>query len=164
MGTVVMNKTSTIVFVFGILSLTILTSGCGKDVKLPPPSAQVNVEIKAAAELNPDESGRPSPVVLRIYALKSLGKFNSANFYDLYNDDQAQLGGDLVNVEEFHLTPGGQKIYVREIPPDALYLGVLAAYRGLINAVWRDSIPMPGGRATNFTVKLGENTVSIRAE
>lgn len=158
-----MNKTSAIVLIFSILSSTILLSGCGKDVK-PPLSTRVNVEIKAAAELNPDESGRPSPVVLRIYALKSVGKFNSANFYDLYNDVQTQLGGDLVNVEEFHLTPGGQKIYVRQIPPEALYLGVIAAYRGLIDAVWRDSIPMPGGRATNFTVKLGENTVSIRAE
>jgi len=70
----------------------------------------------------------------------------------------------MISVEEFHLTPGGQKIYAREIPQDALYLGVLAAYRSLDNAVWRASIPVPGGRTTNFSVNLGTDTVSIRAQ
>ncbi len=158
-----MSKTSAIVSILSIFSLVILLLGCGKDVKPPPPPPKINMEIKAAAELNPDESGRPSPIVLRIYALRSLGKFNSADFYSLYSDDQ-QLGGDLISMEEFHLTPGGQKRYARDVSRDTLYLGVVAAYRGLDDAVWRDSIPVPGGRSSNFSVQLDANIVSIRAE
>lgn len=156
-----MNNKSASILIFSIFSLVVMLSGCGE---VKPPPTHINVEIKAVSALNPDESGRPSPIVVRIYALRSLGKFNSADFYSLYNEDQAQLGGDMISMEEFHLTPGGQRVYARDISQDALYLGVMAAYRSLDNAVWRDSIPVPGGRTTNFAVKLGTDTVSIRAQ
>jgi len=139
-----------------------LLSACSKDVK--PPPTNINVEIKAASSVNPDGSGRASPIVVRIYALKSLGKFNTTDFYSLYSGEQTALGADMVTREEFHLTPGGQKIYTREVSSQALYLGVIAAFRDIDNATWRSSIPLPTGRTTNFSVNLDTNTVSIRAE
>jgi len=157
-----MSRLSAILFILISFTSILFVSACSKDVK--PSPTNINVEIKAAPTANPDGSGRASPIVVRIYALKSLGKFNTSDYYSLYSDEQAQLGGDMVSREEFHLMPGGQKIYTREVPASTLYLGVIAAFRDLDNAVWRSSIPLPGGRTTNFSVTLDNNTVSIRAE
>ena len=158
-----MKKTFISSGIFVLLATSLLLASCGKDNIKPPPTI-VNLEIRASSDLNPDTTGRPSPVVIKIYALKSLGKFSTADFDSLYNDIQAQLGADLISQDELHLTPGGQKIVSKELSADAHFIGVMAAYRDIDNAIWRASVPVPGERTTNYSVIVNANAISIRAE
>ena len=55
-----------------------------------PPKAVIR--ISSDPDINPDMNGRPSPIVLRIYALKSDDIFNNADFFALYENDASILG------------------------------------------------------------------------
>ena len=103
------------VLVLGLIALTGVSAGCGK--LFGPKTTQAAVELRAAPTLNPDDSGRPSPLRLRLYELKSVSAFNSADFNSLYQHDKDVLGGDLVSVEEIQVQPGMQKkLYAPDRP------------------------------------------------
>ena len=71
-----------------------------------PKATTVNGSIEAAAGLNPSVTQRPSPLMIRIYELKSAAAFNQADFMSLYQSDQVTLGADLLAKEEMMLQPG----------------------------------------------------------
>ena len=87
--------------------LTALTA-CSNVSWLRSPTS-IDAQILASFEINPDANGRPSPLVVRIYELKSISAFNDADFFKLYDEEVATLGGDLLSREEFELTPGESK-------------------------------------------------------
>ena len=67
---------------------------------------EVVIRIKSSPDLNPDINGRPSPIVVRIYALQSDDVFNSAGFFALYGKENTILGNTLVAREELEISPG----------------------------------------------------------
>ena len=147
-----------------IMIYALCAAGCSKKVEAPPPPTVINANIVAADGLNPDDSGRPSPIILRVYELKSLGAFEAADFFSLFEDDTTQLGADLTHREEYQLRPGEQKIYRREPPPETQYLAVMAGYRQLNQAVWKASILIPPEQTSQLTITLDALAVSIKSE
>ena len=57
----------------------------------PPPAPRLSLTLIAARALNPDVRGRASPVVVRLYELRSLSVFESAHFMGLYQQDRSFL-------------------------------------------------------------------------
>jgi type VI secretion system protein VasD len=129
--------------------------GCKSTVPLPTP---VTGTIQGASELNPSVSQRPSPLLLRVYELKSPTAFNQADFMALYQADQATLGGDLIAREEIMLAPGEIRPYRKTLTPETKFIGVVAAYRNLEQATWRTIVPVT-------VVKAGQpQKLMIRAD
>ena len=56
---------------------------------------------------DPDLRGRPSPVVARVYEIRGLGTFNSAEFFSLVKKEAEALGASLIGREEYDLPPRG---------------------------------------------------------
>jgi type VI secretion system protein VasD len=121
---------------------------------MPPKPIPTSVEasIVAAAALNPSVSNRPSPLVLRIYELRSDAAFQQAEFMALYQTDRSVLATDLVNRDEITLQPGDILPYSRPLGPDTRYIGVVAAYRNLERARWRVVVPVQPNRANHLTI------------
>ena len=94
------------------------------------------LRIEAAAQTNPDDTGRPSPIKVRIYELKDSNAFAEADYFSLNANDKAVLGGDVLVRDEFILRPGETKRLERKSHPKTVALGILAGYRDL-NSVWR---------------------------
>ena len=137
--------------VLAMAAFIIVVAACAS--KPPPPPllrGAINVDRKA----NPDGSGRPSPVVIRVYELKSLSAFNTADFFALFEKEGETLGGDLVGREEFQLDPGETRPYQRQLQPDTKFIGVVAAFRDLERARWRQSAPLPD-KKTSLKITLG---------
>ena len=105
-----------------------LAAGCGTMRSSPP---VVQGSIKAAATTNPDPRGRPSPIVMRLYELKSAATFNSADFFALFDKESETLGGDLVGREEYDLRPNETRPYRGQLQADTKVIGVVAAFRNL---------------------------------
>jgi len=99
--------------------------------------------LVAQAQINPDASGRPSPIVVRVYQLKSEDKYAQADFFALFDDDQKALGGDLLGREEAELAPGETRELQFAVSRDAKFVGVLAAFRDIRNSRWRAIQPAP---------------------
>jgi type VI secretion system protein VasD len=143
-----------------ILVLGALVSGCAA----PPPKpvvTQVSLTLTAAAEANPDPRGRASPLAVRVYVLKTPGAFQSADFFTLYDKDVATLGADLIQREEVQLLPGENKKLAFTLQPEAKLVGVIAAYRDLEHATWREMRSLDVGKPNNLDVRLGTRQISI---
>jgi type VI secretion system protein VasD len=136
-------------------SLT-LTGGCGSSA--PP---LLKGAIKVDTKTNPDVGGRPSPVVVRVYELRSLGGFNGADFFALFEREQETLGGELVGREEFSLRPGETRPYQRQLQPDTKFIGVVAAFRDLENSRWRQAVAVPGKRRPTLTIGIEAQAVAV---
>jgi len=126
-----------------------------------PKPTVLKTDLRVHANINPDMSGRPSPVVVRFYELKSLAAFNNADFFSLYDRDRETLGSELVAVDELHLTPDETRQIKRTLQPDTQFVGVVAAFRDLEHAVWRASTAIAPHKVTQLVIQLEGNQISI---
>ena len=145
----------------GVLGLTII-GGCAG----APKPAETKMQIVATADVNPDGKGRASPIVVRVFQLKTEAEFAKADFFAIYDREKEVLGASLISREEYTLEPGETEDMKFEISRDARYLGVLAAYRDQ-GAHWRALSPAPEKgladmlKKDRLTITLGKNAVSL---
>lgn len=135
-----------------ITSLAMLLGGCASAPK--PVIATLQITVEASADVNPDARRRASPVTVRVYALKTLAAFDSADFFSLFEKDQATLGAEVVMKEEMLLRPGESKVINVKLGPEAKSLAYFAAFRDLEKATWRGSRAIVAGQAANIKVKV----------
>jgi type VI secretion system protein VasD len=102
-----------------------------------PKSTKARMTVIAQSDVNPDATGRPSPVVVRVYQLQQDAKFANADFFALFDDEQQALGGDLLARDEITLAPGERKEVQVEVKGEAKFLGAVAAFRDIRNSPWR---------------------------
>ena len=127
----------------------------------PPEDVIIKGSLQAVDDVNPDAGGRPSPLVVKIFQLKGKDKFEQADFFPLYEEAEATLGGDLLAVEDVMLAPGEYKSYEGEFDPATRYVGVIAAYRDIHQAEWKSIIEMPEKSVMKF---LKRSPLTIKAE
>lgn len=145
------------------LAASILAAGCSSPPKPPPPTT-VDGTIQASAQVNLSVNRRPSPLLLRVYELKTPSAFNSADFMALYQGDQAALAADLVAREEVMLQPGETRPYKKTLGAETKFIGVFAAYRNLEKATWRAVVPVQPNKAQGITIRAGELAVSAEVK
>jgi type VI secretion system protein VasD len=141
----------------GLLTLSVL-AGCAKP---PPKPTLVKVVFNAQANVNPDARGRPSPITVRMYGLKSRAVYDTADFFALYEKDKETLGADLVFKEEFQLLPSENKTLEKTLPPDVVYLALFAAFRDLERSEWRRVASFVPHQANNLQVVLERSNVTV---
>ncbi len=69
------------------LAFGLALAGCSST----PPQTTIEVTLAASDQINPNSAHQPSPVVVRVYELKSLDQFSAADFFQLYDTDQQYL-------------------------------------------------------------------------
>jgi type VI secretion system protein VasD len=146
-----------------LLGAALLGAGCGGAPKPPPPTT-VSGAIQASPQLNPSVNQRPSPLLLRVYELKSPAAFGSADFMALYQSDQATLAADLVARDEFMLQPGENRPYKKTLGADTKFIGVIGAYRNLEKSTWRAVVPVQPNKAQTLTIRAGDLAVSAEVK
>lgn len=109
----------------------------------PSKEAKAKVALSAAADVNPDATGKPSPVVVRVYQLKGDAAFSGADFFALFDDEMKVLGPELIGREEYVLTPSETRTVELAVPKTAKFVGVIAAFRDIRNSQWRVVVPAP---------------------
>lgn len=135
----------------------LMTAGCAS----APKPTKVSGSIEASPTINPSASQRPSPLMLRIYELKSPTTFNAADFMSLYQRDQAELATDLVAREELTLAPGETRSLSKMLSPDTRYIGVVAAYRDVEHARWRSIAVVEPGKSKKVVIRADALSVAV---
>jgi type VI secretion system protein VasD len=159
-----------------IVSALTLTMACAKQpppqVIAPPPPPQpekveepveAHLTISTAADANPDATGRPSPVVVRLYQLKGDGAFTAAEFFGLLDNEQQALGPELISRAELMLEPSELRTLDLAVNGDAKFVGMLAAFRDVRNAQWRVIVPTwrEGTRHMNVAVERARIVATV---
>jgi type VI secretion system protein VasD len=146
-----------------IIGLAVLTVAACAGPPPPPPPTIVNVAVNAAADVNPNAAGRPSPTVVRVYYLVSDKTFQKADFFQLFEQESGTLGTDLAARDEITISPGENKAVDREVRPDVRFLGLVVSYRDIESAVWRGIVAVPPNQTTVVAADLSANAVSLSA-
>ncbi|HKY91701.1 MAG TPA: type VI secretion system lipoprotein TssJ [Nevskiaceae bacterium] len=148
------------------LACALALGGCfgGKKGPEPPKPAVLTLQANASADLNPDGAGRPSPLVVRLYALRDKAAFEGADFFALYEKDAQILAADLVKQEELLLQPGATISVTREYPPDVQFLAVMGGFRDVERASWRSVTPVLAGQKALLRIEAGAKSLSIEVE
>ncbi len=149
------------VTLLGVASLACAAlSACGGAPPPPPPTVAA-VTVTAAADANPDAGGNGAPVAVRVYQLASTAAFEQADFFQLYNNDQAVLGADLLGRDEVTITPGGTQQLVKDLKPGVTAIGVVAAFRDIQHANWRATAVPPANKTTAIAVTIQGLNVTV---
>ena len=135
-------------------------AACAGPKKVEPP--RVTATIEATADVNPDPSGRPSPVMIQLYELKATGRFQGADFFSLFERASATLGPDLQQKDEVLLTPGERRTVHLQFREGSHHLGVLAGYRGVETAQWRAAVDTPVDTVTRVLIRADRAAVTIQ--
>ncbi len=136
----------------------------------PAKPVETKAVLSASEDVNPDSTGRPSPVVVRIYQLRGDTEFNNADFFALYEKDKEILGASLIAREEKTLFPGQQLETDMPLSPEARFVGAVAAYRDLGASRWRALIGAPEKSllkmlaTQRITIRVGKDAVTLSAK
>lgn len=146
-----------------VSALAVMLPSCGS--KTPRPTL-LSGEIAVATEANPDSNGRPSPVTVRLYELRSSGRFMAADYFDLAGKDKEQtaLGPDLKGREEYNLRPEQTVKIDKPLDAETRAIGVMAAFRDLNGALWRGTAPIVAGKTNTAKVAISRNSVNLEVK
>jgi type VI secretion system VasD/TssJ family lipoprotein len=98
---------------------------------------------------NPDATGRPSPVMIQMYELRSDLLFKQAEMLPLFSDPVGALGADLVAYDEMTILPGQAYVLEYEPTPETKFVGVMASFRqSAAKGPWKVIVPInPEGQS-----------------
>lgn len=155
------------------LALLLPVAGCSLLKKDEPPPAK-EIEIKKPAEgakidflatasplVNPGRDGVPSPVQVRLYILSAPDLFTEANFFELWEKDEATLKATMLGKKELFLIPGDVQRISAPLAPDALAVGVTVGFEDFQKAKWRAIIPLQGEKTLKIRAKIESDSVTL---
>jgi type VI secretion system protein VasD len=141
-----------------------LLAGCSSALLAPAPKpvkpTVVTASLQAAANANPDLQKRPSPLMVRVFELKSLAAFEAADFLSLYDRDQAVLTTELAGREEIVLRPGETRPWEKNVGPEVRFIGVTAAFRDIERARWKALVAIKPNVKNQITIKADNISLS----
>ena len=127
-----------------------------------PKPVVAKLTLEASADLNPDQRGRPSPVTVKLFELKSAAGFDKADFFSLFDRERETLGPELVGRDELVLRPNDKIVQERKLAPEVQFIGILVGYRDLERSQWRLTIPVAAARKGPLIIQVGALRVSLK--
>jgi type VI secretion system protein VasD len=143
-----------LLWLFVPCAVLLIFTGCPKE------PARVNVVLSAAQNVNPDPSGQPLSVVVRIYQLKDSGRLESADYNAIWKSDKETLSDDFLDRQERIVQPGAREALEIKANPLTAYLGVVALFRNPSGDTWRKIIPVKG-KNPKITLSIREQSIEI---
>lgn len=138
-----------------------LLGACGGKTPPPPKPTHVILDIEASDNVNPNAEGKASPLVLRVYELKSSSDFKKADFITLYSNDKGVLGSELVQKQEIIVQPGEKKTVHFVASDDTRVIGVFAAFRSYEQSKWKGFVNVRPHETMEVHVTAGDVNLSV---
>lgn len=120
----------------------------------PPPPAVLTLTIVAGSDQNPDASGRPAPVAVRLFELSGTAKFERADVFALTEREQQTLGAEGQGSEELVLRPGETRAVTRELKKGVQFVGIVVLFRDIDRSHWRVIAPVGVSGPTKLTLRV----------
>lgn len=141
----------------------ILLGGCAD----APPAAdapRLAITLHADARLNPDSTGRPAPVEIRLFELASADRFQRAGFLELYRNAATVLGDKTPAPIEATLRPGQTRQLSPSLVPGTRLLAVVVYFRNFTQSRWRALAPVDPADPPRIAVTVSADRVDLTAQ
>lgn len=116
----------------------------------------IPLRLYAGDNLNAGDGDRALSLVVRVYQLRNLERFEEAPF-DVFLDQQRErdvLGDDLIGVTEILLAPGQRHEVLERLPAEGEHVGVVALFRAPAQTRWRFAFDADKAADDGITVGL----------
>lgn len=145
-----------------ILVATTLLLGCATGRSKSDELHAVTVKITTTGDVNKNLDGEPSPTVIVLYQLVDVDLFNSADFFNLYQNPKTVLNNELIDQRQIIVTPNQPKTVTLQINNGTQYLGVLAAFNDITSSQWRQTVKVERKKSIIVDIQLAGSQVSIK--
>jgi type VI secretion system protein VasD len=147
----------------GVLVLGLLggLAGCSSP---PPPPTVVALTVVADKDVNPTPTGQGAPLVVRVYQLSSDAAFSTAEFFQLFSQDQATLKTDMVKKDEYILAPGQTKSATLNPTDPVTTIGIFAAYQSFQTVTWRAMVDVAPHKTTTINVEASAKGIIVKTD
>ncbi|MFT7259687.1 MAG: type VI secretion system protein VasD [Glaciecola sp.] len=151
-----LNYLTKIGFIYCCFLLTSCSSTTEKTVDF-------NYFISAAADINPDITGQPSSVIVRIYQLSNKINFENATYDVLFENNQNVLGTEFIGLEEYLIEPDSKRKVELKISENARFIGVVVGFRSTTMVTWRTLKAIPENSFWNSSgIEIKISKLSVR--
>jgi type VI secretion system protein VasD len=141
----------------GAVPAALLVQGCGG----PPAPPVVDVTIRASSDINPNPTGTPVSVAVRLYSLNARGRFESADVYSLMQREAQTLGTESAGVEEVVVRPGETRKVTLMPKPGVRFIGVAVLFRDIDRAQWRMVAPIADSGLSKLAVSISGTRAAL---
>ena len=132
-----------------------LLTGCTTTRKMLNLDTAAKLEFTADKQLNPDNDGRPSPLVVTVIKLQDKRNFERQDFLSLYENPQETLGADyLGRVRLQEILPGGEHTETLELDENVKYLGLIAEYTQYDKAKATALVAIEPHKTNTYSIQL----------
>ena len=147
-------------WVAGLVAATAITA-CAPEPPPQPDPTIAQVTLQAAGDANPDPTGRASPTVVYIYALKAGAPFETASADALLGGELGDLAGTMERIARIVVGPGRERKEVFTLPDDTARIGVAAEFRQFDTAAWRNAASVTPNTVSLLTATVSTNNISV---
>lgn len=136
------------------------------EIEIKPAAAGASLELMVLASplINPDGNGAPSPMAVRIHLLNSAANFSKANFFQLWEKDEATLGPTLLGKQEFIIKPSEAQRLTMKLQEGTTMIGIVGGFRNFQNAKWRALFPLVGDQSSKLKLEIKTLSVDISVQ
>jgi type VI secretion system protein VasD len=120
----------------------------------------VELSVNIRNDVNPDDDGRASPVVVRVFMLADDRQFAREDFLNLYENAESRLGKDLLDtviLKEF--APGEQRVEELPLTPEVKYIGLLAEFVQYQKADALMVLPITDHKKNSYQIALADTRI-----
>jgi type VI secretion system protein VasD len=137
--------------------IAVLATRCSS----PPPPAVLTINVIGGDDQNPDPSGKPTPVVVRLFELNGTAKFERSDVFALTEREQQTLGSEGQSSEEFVVPPGKTRMVTRELKKGVQFVGIAVLFRDIDKSHWRAVSPVAASGPSKLTLKISGLTATL---
>jgi type VI secretion system protein VasD len=142
-----------------LLCLFALLSSCATTHKLTEP-LQLNIAV--AANANPDDRGRPSPVVVNIFDLNKPQRFRNADYLALLATPRKILRGDMLGVHRINaIAPGSERTLQLAVDAQANHIGIVAELVDFSSVDARATLALQSHRSNALNLSINANGITV---
>lgn len=145
-----------------LLGLFALLSGCATT---HDPTKPLQLNIAVAANANPDESGRPSPVVVNIFDLKKPQRFRNADYLALLATPRKILRGDMLGIHRINaIAPGSERTLQLALDAQTRHVGIVAELVEFSSVDARATFALQARRTHALTLNISANGITVTSD
>ncbi|PKG83054.1 type VI secretion system lipoprotein TssJ [Colwellia sp. 75C3] len=137
---------------FSLISCTSVNSKVGSLLDL---DTDLKLSFVVDKSVNPDDSKISSPLIVRMYELKSTKAFENANFIDLYERDADVLGKTMISQQSLKpIQPNEDRSGRFVLSKGTKFIGLYAEFLQYEDAKYKVIIPVAETNVVSSTAKV----------